>query len=86
MLAGPKHSISVPFSAGYAVPLSVDVKEVAVVPGPNPAPGIALKLSLPLQVEIKSDRCNKLHSMFPFSLQVVTPFMSPVTVQLKLKV
>ena len=35
-MAGPKHSTSVPFSAGSAVPLSVDVKEGPLVPNPGP--------------------------------------------------
>ena len=48
LLAGPKHSTSVPFSAGSAVPLSVDVKEVALVP--NPVLGLAVKLSLGPQI------------------------------------
>ena len=39
--AGPKHSTSVPSSAEVAVPLSVDVKEVALVP--NPVTPLALK-------------------------------------------
>ena len=38
---GPKHSTSVPFSAEVAVPLSVDEKEVALVP--NPVTGVAVK-------------------------------------------
>ena len=40
--ADPKHSTSVPFTAGSAVPLSVDVKEVELVP--NPIPGVALNV------------------------------------------
>ena len=40
--AGPKHSTSVPFSVGVAVPLSVDVKKVALVV-PNPVPVVTLK-------------------------------------------
>ena len=40
--AGPKHSTSVPFSAGVAVPLSVDVKEVALVP--NPVTGVMVNV------------------------------------------
>ena len=39
--AGPKHSTRVPSSAGVAVPLSVDEKEVALVP--NSGPGLAMK-------------------------------------------
>ena len=53
LLAGPKHSTSVPFSSGSAVPLSVDVKEVALVP--KPVPGLAVKLSLGPQIEEKLD-------------------------------
>ena len=49
LLAGPKHSTSVPFSAESAVPLSVDVKEVALVP--NPLPDLAVKSSLGPQIE-----------------------------------
>ena len=53
LLAGPKHSTSVPFITGVAVPLSVDVKEVALVP--NPIPDLAVKLSLGPQIEEKLD-------------------------------
>ena len=41
LLAGPKHSTSVPFSSEVAVALSVDVKEVVLVP--NPVPDLAVK-------------------------------------------
>ena len=47
--AGPKHSTSVPFSAGAAVPLSVDVKEVAFVP--NPVTDLDVKASPGPQIE-----------------------------------
>ena len=40
--AGPKHSTRVPFSAGIAVPLSVDEKEVALVV-PKPVPDVVVK-------------------------------------------
>ena len=43
--SGPKHSTSVPFSVEVAVPLSVDLKEVALVP--NSVPGMAVKAWLP---------------------------------------
>ena len=59
MLAGPKHSTSVPFSGGVAVPLSVDVKEVAVVPGPNPVPDLAVKASPGPQIEEEVDLCER---------------------------
>ena len=57
MLAGPKHSTSVPFSAGVAVPLSVDVNEVVLVP--NPVPNIAVKLSLGPQIDEELDLCSR---------------------------
>ena len=49
LLADPKHSTSVPFSAESAVPLSVDVKELALVP--KPVRGLAVKSSLGPQIE-----------------------------------
>jgi len=52
LLAGPKHSTSVPFSAGSTVPLNVDVKEVLV---PKPVSGLAVKLSLGPQIEEEFD-------------------------------
>ena len=79
--AGPKHSISVPLSAGAAVPLSVEVKEVAVVP--NPAPGVAVKTLPGPQIVVEFDRCTRIHSMLSFSLQMVSPLVSPVTLQVK---
>ena len=85
-LAGPKHSTSVPFSAEVAVPLSVDEKEVALVPGPNPVPGLALKALPGPQVEEDDNLCSRGHSMFLPTLQTVIPLMSPVTVHLKVKV
>ena len=85
LLAGPKHSTSVPFRAGVAVPLSVDEKEVALVP--NPVPKLAVKASLGPQIEKDVDLCSRLHSLLPPpTLQVVKPFLSPVTVHLKVKV
>jgi len=82
---GPKHSTSVPFSAEVAVPLSVDVKEEALVP--NPAPGLAVKGLPGPQVDVAlAVLCERTHSLLPFILQMVTPFASPVTVHLKLKV
>ena len=83
-MAGPKHSTSVPFSAGVAVPLSCDVKEVVLVP--NAVPNIAVKLSLGPQIDEELDLCNRGHSMLPPTLQIVNPFMSPVTVHLIVKI
>ena len=86
LLAGPKHSISVPFSAEVAVPLSVDVKEVALVPGPNPVPGLAVKASSAPQTVEEVDLCSSPHSLLPSTLQMVKPLTSPVTVHVKEKV
>ena len=84
LLAGPKHSTSVPFSVGVAVPLSVDVKEVALVP--NPVPDLAVNVSLGPQIEEEVDRCTRVHSLLPTTLQMVISSMSPPTVHLKVKV
>ena len=82
---GPKHSTSVPFSSEVAVPLSVDEKEVALVP--NPVPGVAVKALPESQVRgALAVLCNREHSLLPPTLQMVTPFISPVTVHLKVKV
>ena len=88
LLAGPKHSTSIPSSAAVAVPLSVDEKEVAFVSGPNPVLDLAVKASLAngLQMEEEGDPCCREQSLLPFTLQLVYPFMSPVTVHLKIKV
>ena len=86
LLAGPKHSISVPFSVEVASPLSVDEKEVAFVPGPNPVPGLALKALPDPQAREDDTLCSRGHSMLPPTLQLVTPLMSPVTLHLKVKV
>ena len=84
LLAGPKHSTSTPFSVGVAVPLSVDLKEVALPP--KPIPELAVKTKPGPQIEDELDPCTKTHSLFPPTLQVVIPFMSPPTVQVKVKV
>ena len=93
LLASPMHSISIPFSAGVAVPLSVDVNEVALVPGPNSAPELALKSLLGPQIEVEVDLCTReqflfppsLQVVFPLTLQTVIPSMFPVTLQVKVK-
>ena len=84
LLAGPKHSTSVSFSSEVAIPLSVDEKEVALVP--NPVPDLAVKTSRGPQIEEDVDRCTRVHSLLPPTLQMVIPFLSPVTVHLKVKV
>ena len=81
LLAGPKHSTSVPFRAGSAVPLSVDVNEVALVPNP-----LAVKALSGPQIDENDDLCTRGHSLLPPTLQMVNPFKSPVTVHLKVKV
>ena len=85
--SGPKHSTSVPFSAGVAVPLSVDVKEVALA-DPNPVPTVTVKgLSVPHGPGAFAVLCSSEHSLLPPpTLQRVTPSLSPVTVHLKVKV
>ena len=82
--AGPKHSTSVPFRAGSAVPLSVDVKEGPFEP--KPVPNVAVKALPGPQIDDTVDLCSRGHSLFPPTLQMVTPLMSPVTVHLKVKV
>ena len=85
LLAGPKHSTSVPFSLKVAVPLSEDEKEVALVP--NPVPGVAVKTLLGPQVAGEVDTCDRVHKLLlPLTLQMVIPLMSPVTVHLGTKV
>ena len=69
------------------MPLSVVVKEVALVP--NPAPGLAVKASSGPQIDVEViNRCNRAHSRVVPSatLQRVVPLMSPVTVHLRVKV
>ena len=84
MLAGPKHSTSVPFSARIAVPLSVDEKEGPLVP--NPVQDLAVNTSLGPQIDEDVILCTRLQSLLLFTLQMVIPFLSPVTVHLKVKV
>ena len=86
LVAGPKHSTSVPLNAWVAVPLNVDVKEVALVPGTKRLSGLAVKAPLAPQTVEEVDLCSRPHSLFPPTLQMVTPFKSPVTVHLKVKV
>ena len=86
LLAGPKHSTIVPLSPGSAVPLSVDVKEVALVPGPNSAPELAVKTWPGPQIEDELALCTKTHSLLPPTVQVVNPVTLPVTLQVKVKV
>ena len=84
-LAGPKHSTSVPSSSEVAVPLSVDEKEVAFVP--NPVPGVAIKSLLGPQVAVEVDICGRVHRLLlSFTLQIVTPFITPLTLHVKEKV
>ena len=75
LLAGPKHSTSVPFSAEVALPLSVDEKEVAFVP--NSVPDVAMNtLFFPIgsQRSLPVDTCAREHqSLLLFTFQMVTP-------------
>ena len=86
---GPKQSTSVPSSAGSAVALSVDVKGPLV---PNPLSVVAVKGWLaPLSVQaltVPGNTCSRAHRLLLllFTLQMVTPLMSPPTVHLKVKV
>ena len=82
LLAGPKHSTSVPFNAEVAVPLNVDVKKEPLVP--NPVSGLAVNVFPQTAMDVAL--CTRIHSMLPPTLQIVTPFTSPVTVHLKVKV
>ena len=84
LLAGPKHSTNVPFSAEVAVPLSVDENQVALAP--NPVPDLAVNASLDPQIEEEVDRCTRVHSLLPPTLQIVISFMLPPTVHVKVKV
>ena len=82
---GPKHSTSVSFSSEVAVPLSVDVKEVALVP--NPVPVATVKgLPDPHGPGAPAVLCTSEHSLLPFTLQMVIPVLSPVTIHVKVKV
>ena len=68
-----------------AVPLSVDVKEVALVP--NPVPVVTVKGLVDLQgLGSSAVLCTREHSLLPPTLQTVIPFLSPITVHLKVKV
>ena len=67
------------------MPLIVDEKEVAFVP--NPDPGVAVKVLPGPQLDVASGvLCDRRHSLLPLTLQMVTPFLSPVTVHLNMKV
>ena len=80
--AGPKHSTSVAFSSKVAVPLSVDEYEVALVPKPVPVPTVK-GLPSPHGPGALAVLCTREHSLLPFTLQMVIPFLSPPTVHLK---
>ena len=67
------------------MPLSVDEKEVAL-DAPNPVPGLAMKVPLGPQIEEEVDLRTRIHSLLPFTLQMVIPLMSPVTLHLKVNI
>ena len=85
LLAGPKHSTSVPSSEMFAVKLSVDVKEELLF-DPKPVPDVAVNTSSAPQIEEEVILCTRLQLLLPFTLQIVIPFISPATVHLKVKV
>ena len=66
------------------MPLSVDVKEGPL--DPNPVTDLAVKALSGPQIEEEVDLCTRIHSLMPLSLQIVNPFLSPVTLQVKVKV
>ena len=77
LLAGPKHSTSIPSSSGSAIPLSVDWKEVEFT-----LPGLAVKASFGPQRSLLIDICDKVHRpLVRFTLQRVIASM-PIKVQL----
>ena len=68
------------------MPLSVDEKEVEN-DIPNPVPGLAVKAPSCQQRVEEVDLCTRGHvELLLFTLQTVNPLMSPITVQLKVKV
>ena len=67
------------------MPLSVDEKEELFVP--NPGPAVAVKTFCgPQWAVLPADACDNVHTLFPPTLQVVNPVMSPVTLHVKVKV
>lgn len=83
MMAGPKHSTSKPSRAGNAVPLRTDEKGGPLVP--NPVLDMAVKVSPGPQRTEEFVLCIRIHSLLPFTLQIVTSFMFPTTMHLKVK-
>ena len=80
-----RHSTSVSSSERVAVPLSVDVKEGPFVP--NPVPAVAVKAFPGPHEDVPPGvPCARAQALLPPTLQMVIPFLSPVTVQVKLKV
>ena len=86
LLKSGKHWTLVPSRAKVAVPLRVAVKDVTL--SPNPVPATAMKaLPGPHEEEAPALLWNKGQSLVPLpTLQMVNPFMSPSTVQVKVKV
>ena len=70
------------------MPLSVDEKEVALVPKLLPGSAVkSLLVRLGLHITVVVDLCNKTHGLLLTpTLQMVSPFMSPVISHLKMKV
>ena len=84
--AGPKHSTSVPFSSEVEVPLSVDENKVAFVPNSVPVVAVKRLPDSPQGPGALAVLCTREHSLLPPNFQMVIPFLSPVTVHLKVKV
>jgi len=77
--------MSVPFSAGVAVTLSVDENKVEAIP--NPVLALAVKtLPGPQVAMAPAFLCRREHSLLPPILQVVIEVLSTPTVQLKVDV
>ena len=83
LLAGPKHSTSIPSRAGVAMPLSVEEKEVAFVPGPKPVLALAVRVLFGPQICVEFELCTRPHSLLLFTLQMVIPLLPPVTLHVK---
>ena len=87
--SGPKHSTNVPSSSRFTVALRVDENKGPLVP--NPVSVVTVKgLPSPQGAGSLAVLCSRVHSLVPllppFTLQRVTPSLSPVTVHVKVKV
>jgi len=67
------------------VPLSVDEKEVTLVPNSDPDVAVNTRPA-PHVDEAPAVLCGRVHSLLPFTFQMVIPLLFPPTVHPKLKV